>query len=229
MATTVLVVGQLGSYTPATGVWGDAFGNIVTLGGGVQAWAQLPKAVPLVNTVSAFTATFAPNFTESGTLTVLARSVPTTATYSTVAGGPTSQVAVGTQTVAFAGVPIVLTVPLVDAASKATRLLGDMRARERIHAVGVHRFSVGFEFSGSGGVCGISTFTLTHADEFTGWGARKPALGDRAVRCPRCGTVTTERSLVRDGIIGLEVCSECYDPPREAPNWVRLRGTPGGS
>lgn len=219
MTTSNLTVSQLGDYNTSTGVWSAAFGNIVTFGGVRQAWAQVNKDVPLVNIVSGFTVQFSPNFTETATLTIFARSVPTSEVFS--ATNPPNNTVILTQTTtAFAAVTATVTMPL-SVGGMASTLHADMRSRQRAHSAGGHRFAIGFSWDGTGGIVGLANFALTYQPEFTGANhLRSPAGTDRAVECPRCGVALLESQLVKDEITGHMVGPECFDNKNIRPfNW----------
>lgn len=221
MTTTALTTNQLGTYDTGAGTWSAAFGLLVSIGGGIQVWAQIDKTIPLVNIITSLTVSVTPGFTESGTITYYARQITTAFNFST-AIPPNNGIVIGTQNLSLvSATPQVLTLPLNDANGFATTLAADMRSRGRVHAGGGHRFAIGFQWSGTGGTLVVPAFSLTHTPEFTGADGLVATAGtDRAVECPRCGTAVLESVLVKDGVTGQKVCPECYDPPVEKEPWV---------
>jgi hypothetical protein len=224
MATATLTALQLGAYDTSTGLWSDAVVGLLTFGGTVQMWAQVDKTIPLVNTVSSLVQAITPTFTESGTLTMMTMQVAVVRGFDIFNFPPTPFVTIGTAAVSFSnGVATNVTYPLTatSTSSAASALHGEMRRRYRAHSGGQHRFVIGLAFDGTGGTVAAASPVLTYNDEFTGWGDRRGQPGtDRAVRCPRCGNVTNEKSLVRDGLLRLDVCGECYDPPEQPSNFI---------
>jgi hypothetical protein len=217
VATSTLSALQLGTYNTGTEAWTAAVGSFVTLGGASQAWVQLDKTVPLAALATGLTCSFSTGWTETATLTFLAIEVPIAANFATGVFVPSPSRIVSTGSVDIVAGPNTITIPLSDAHSKATLIHSQARSRWRAHSGGGHRLAVGFAWDGAGGVTAITAFTLTHEEEFTGWGGQQAAAGtDRAVRCPRCGTVMRESALVQDGYTRSDVCAECFDPDPNA-------------
>jgi hypothetical protein len=207
---------QRGSFDTGTDVWYDAVFNLVTIGSAVQGWVQLDKSTPLVNLTTNFTVQASSNFDETGTLTVFTISRTPVVSDFSASNPPLPAVASSTTTITFVNtVSQIITLPLADSRGKGTPLHGEMRMRYR----SPHRFAVGFGWSGTGGAVLLQNFSLTYTEEFTGWGGHRGTAGvDRAVRCPRCGSVTKEADLVRDGYTLSDVCAHCFDPdPRAQP------------
>jgi hypothetical protein len=119
-----------------------------------------------------------------------------------------------------------ITLPLHHIDGSITAIGGSLSANlRRPDSAGRRRFALGMRIAAASPSTQITTAEAAFirvyvADSFTGWGGQRGTAGvDRAVRCPRCGTVLRETNVIADGVTRLRVCPDCYDPPAEPPNF----------
>ena len=201
-----LTVAQRGYYDGI--VWIDHVLQLTFMGlsGATITWIQVtPNNAELTTAV---TTSLTPAFSESGTLTVLCARFPAFTDFTTATP----------PLVNFADTVLTSTDAMVLNTQQTQSLLlnntttgAGTTLAAGVHRSATHRFALGYQWSGTGGIVGINTVDTTTQKAFTGLEGPWRAQG-RADECPKCGGKSTRDRWVRDRYTKLMVCPRCYDP-----------------